>query len=186
MCPTFGPLITHPAKGNGRDLSRQLSVNPNVNTISTGVPCDLLLQLQDMRHHHPLGCDRKNLTMELPRMAKTEHDRRSFLSVTSSTLGILSLSPHLMGMSSAQPWVSFHQLKGGGSLAPADQNGIKLPPHLKSRIVAVSGEQVKRKDSTPSRYRWHRAPDGGACFAVADGGWVYTSNSEVRPRCFTL
>src|SRR5919109_4093738 len=28
-------------------------------------------------------------------------------------------------------------------------------------------------------YPWHLLPDGGACFALADGGWVYTSNSEV-------
>lgn len=28
-------------------------------------------------------------------------------------------------------------------------------------------------------YRWHRFPDGGACFAVDGGGWIYVNNSEV-------
>jgi len=28
-------------------------------------------------------------------------------------------------------------------------------------------------------YAWHDAPDGGACFAALDGGWIYVSNSEI-------
>lgn len=28
-------------------------------------------------------------------------------------------------------------------------------------------------------YVWHNAPDGGAVFATADGGWIYVSNSEI-------
>ena len=28
-------------------------------------------------------------------------------------------------------------------------------------------------------YSWHGAPDGGACFPVSGGGWVYVSNSEL-------
>jgi secreted PhoX family phosphatase len=27
-------------------------------------------------------------------------------------------------------------------------------------------------------FAWHNAPDGGACFAANDGGWIYVSNSE--------
>ena len=30
-------------------------------------------------------------------------------------------------------------------------------------------------------YTWHMAPDGGACFPMPDGGWVYASNSETSP-----
>jgi secreted PhoX family phosphatase len=39
-------------------------------------------------------------------------------------------------------------------------------------VVATTGALV-------GSYVWHPAPDGGACFPTADGGWVYTSNSEV-------
>jgi len=31
-----------------------------------------------------------------------------------------------------------------------------------------------------SQYRWHHDPDGGACYATPDGGWIYVSNSEVK------
>lgn len=60
-------------------------------------------------------------------------------------------------------------------LAPPDANGVRLPPGLTSRIVARSGQPPIPGGS----YRWHDAPDGGACFAAPDGGWVYVSNSEL-------
>lgn len=41
-------------------------------------------------------------------------------------------------------------------------------------MIAVSATPVG-----PTRYLWHRFPDGGATFPAADGGWVYVSNSEV-------
>ncbi len=64
-----------------------------------------------------------------------------------------------------------------GPLAEApDANGLRLPPGFTSRILARTGEPV-----SGTRYVWHPAPDGGACFPLADGGWVYASNSEVRP-----
>ncbi len=61
-------------------------------------------------------------------------------------------------------------------LLPPDENGIMLPKGLtlKSRVVAMSGKPVGGSD-----YVWHGAPDGGACFAVPEGGWVYVSNSEM-------
>ncbi len=59
-----------------------------------------------------------------------------------------------------------------GELLPSDQNGVRLPAGFTSRIVAQSGQIL-------FGYRWHAAPDGGACFAAADGGWIYVSNSEV-------
>ncbi len=61
-----------------------------------------------------------------------------------------------------------------GPLRPADSNGVRLPAGFTSRVVARTGEPV-----AATSYRWHRAPDGGACFP--DGaGWIYVSNSEVR------
>ncbi len=59
-----------------------------------------------------------------------------------------------------------------GGLLPPDQNGVRLPANFTSRIVARSGQEL-------SGYKWHAAPDGGAVFATADGGWVYVSNSEL-------
>ncbi len=62
------------------------------------------------------------------------------------------------------------------SLLPPDENGLRLPPGFRSRIIARSGQPVM----AGSPYTWHAAPDGGACFATADGGWIYVSNSEVK------
>jgi secreted PhoX family phosphatase len=58
-------------------------------------------------------------------------------------------------------------------IAP-DANGIVLPPGFTARVVAVGGERVPG-----TALDWHPFPDGGACFAAADGGWTYVSNSEV-------
>ena len=63
-----------------------------------------------------------------------------------------------------------------GPLLPPDDNGVRLPAGFRSRIVARSGQAP----SNNSRVVWHPAPDGGAVFASADGGWVYASNSELR------
>lgn len=62
-----------------------------------------------------------------------------------------------------------------GELLPPDQNGVRLPAGFTSRIVARSGQ-------TLFGYPWHAAPDGGATFAAADGGWIYVSNSELKDR----
>ncbi|MEU6414077.1 alkaline phosphatase PhoX [Microbispora sp. NPDC046933] len=62
-----------------------------------------------------------------------------------------------------------------GPLLAADANGIQLPAGFTSTVIARSGQPVPG-----TSYRWHPAPDGGACFA--DGsGWIYVSNSEVDP-----
>ncbi len=60
-----------------------------------------------------------------------------------------------------------------GPLQSPDINGLRLPPGFQSRIVATSGHKVGNSD-----YVWHKSPDGGACFAQPDRGWVYVSNSE--------
>ena len=54
-----------------------------------------------------------------------------------------------------------------------DANGLRLPAGFSSRVIAVTGELVPN-----TLHPWHPLPDGGACFPLADGGWVYTSNSE--------
>ncbi|HEX5097398.1 MAG TPA: translocation protein TolB, partial [Acidimicrobiia bacterium] len=61
-----------------------------------------------------------------------------------------------------------------GDLNPPDANGLMLPNGFRSRVVGTSGEVV-----TGTNYTWHVFPDGGATFAMPDGGWVYASNSEI-------
>ena len=61
-----------------------------------------------------------------------------------------------------------------GPLGAADANGIRLPNGFSSRMVARAGARVG-----PTSYVWPNAPDGGATFALANGGWVYAANSEV-------
>jgi len=63
-----------------------------------------------------------------------------------------------------------------GELLPPDANGIRLPPGFSSKVIAVSGETVPGSD-----YVWHTSPDGAATFELADGGWVFTCNSESTP-----
>lgn len=59
-----------------------------------------------------------------------------------------------------------------GDLQAPDKNGVRLPKGFSSRIVALSGHDY-------FGYNWHAAPDGGATFATADGGWIYVSNCEM-------
>ncbi|MBC7957614.1 MAG: DUF839 domain-containing protein [Cytophagales bacterium] len=64
-----------------------------------------------------------------------------------------------------------------GELQPPNADGIRLPAGFRSRVVARSGSRVAN-----SSYTWHSAPDGGATFASANGGWIYVSNSERSSR----
>jgi secreted PhoX family phosphatase len=61
-----------------------------------------------------------------------------------------------------------------GPLSEPDSNGIRLPEGFESRVIARSGRPVPG-----TSYPWHVFPDGGATFPTDDGGWIYTSNSEV-------
>jgi hypothetical protein len=61
----------------------------------------------------------------------------------------------------------------GPLAASPDENGLLLPAGFTSELLAVGGETV-----SGTSYRWHPFPDGGACFAVDDGGWIYVNNSE--------
>lgn len=62
-----------------------------------------------------------------------------------------------------------------GPLRGPDENGIRLPPGFRSRVLARTGDVVPGTD-----YVWHGAPDGGAVFDVK-GGWIYVSNCERDP-----
>lgn len=64
----------------------------------------------------------------------------------------------------------------GEQLGPPDANGLRLLPGFRSRVVARSSHPVV----PGSPYPWHKDPDGGACYATDDGGWIYVSNSEVK------
>lgn len=70
---------------------------------------------------------------------------------------------------------------GTGPYGPIASNpnadGLRLPAGFTSRLIAVSGQPVGS-----TSYRWHAAPDGGACTARPDGGWVYLSNGEHDAR----
>ena len=109
-------------------------------------------------------------------MGNSEHhlllNRREVL--RRGTIGGLGLS--VLGNQIAMPTV----LAAGGSadnfgpLLPPDGNGIRLPAGFSSQIVATTGQAVANSD-----YVWHGSPDGGACFATGDGGWIYVSNAEL-------
>jgi secreted PhoX family phosphatase len=62
---------------------------------------------------------------------------------------------------------------GYGALLAADANGLRLPAGFSSRVIGVSGQVVPG-----TAFTWHANPDGGACFATGDGGWIYVSNDE--------
>ena len=57
-----------------------------------------------------------------------------------------------------------------------DENGLRLPPGFRSRVIATTGHPVAN-----TQHIWHGAPDGGAVFPTEEGGWIYVSNSEL-PR----
>lgn len=60
-----------------------------------------------------------------------------------------------------------------GPLGEPDANGLRLPEGFTSRIIGTSHEEV-----AGTGYTWHGNPDGGACYATEDGGWIYVSNCE--------
>ena len=99
-------------------------------------------------------------------------DRRSFLRSTALAVGVSSLGTSFWRSAyagTAQPGPGWY-----GALQAADANGVMLPAGFRSRILARTGSLVPGTD-----YAWPAAPDGGAVFPQADGGWVYTANSEV-------
>ncbi len=100
-----------------------------------------------------------------------EHiDRRRLLKQLSALGGAAVLAPLVrIGPVTAAP--------GGGPygwLQPPNALGLRLPKEFTARVVATTGQEVANTGFT-----WHAAPDGGACFPTANGGWIYVSNAEV-------
>lgn len=62
-----------------------------------------------------------------------------------------------------------------GPLGAADALGVRVPAGYSVRLLATSGMPV----SVDSGYVWPAYPDGGACFELSDGGFIYVCNSEV-------
>lgn len=62
-----------------------------------------------------------------------------------------------------------------GPLKEPNELGVRVPEGYRVRLLATSGSSV----NTPSGYIWPSYPDGGACFSLSDGGFIYVCNSEV-------
>jgi len=101
-------------------------------------------------------------------------DRRSFIrTVALGTGAAVALGPDFWKAAygaPAQPGIVY----GTGTLNAPDANGLMLPDGFSSRVLATTGSPVGT-----TGYVWHPNPDGGAVFSTSDGGWIYTSNSEV-------
>jgi len=99
--------------------------------------------------------------------------RRSFLKISAAGVGASLVGTQLLGGVLQGAYAADGAY---GPLQSANADGIALPAGFTSRVVAVSGSIVPG-----TSYPWHGAPDGGACFPVSGGGWVYVSNSELSP-----
>jgi len=55
---------------------------------------------------------------------------------------------------------------------------IEIPRGSVIRQIAQSSLPV----INDKKFLWHSAPDGGACFATEDNGWIYVSNSEMNNK----
>ncbi len=76
----------------------------------------------------------------------------------------------LFGSAASKP---LPQGKGYGPLAGADQNGFRLAPGFRSRMLARGREVV-----LGTEFSWHLASDGMATFPGSAGGFVLVSSSE--------
>jgi hypothetical protein len=66
-------------------------------------------------------------------------------------------------------------LSGVGPVGAPNSDGIAVPEGFTVRTIARAG----LPPVLGSLYLWHTFPDGGATYVRANGGWIYTSNSEV-------
>jgi hypothetical protein len=89
-------------------------------------------------------------------------------------LGLCGTGNALYGCGGKGPDRRVSNLANVGPLGEPDANGLRLPAGFTSRIVAQTGA----RPAAGSSYVWHEAPDGGATFEDANGGWIYVSNSE--------
>jgi hypothetical protein len=102
-------------------------------------------------------------------------ERRAFLKVAAAVGGITALGPGFWRKAYGATAVAVPGPYGEPTVLDPATN-VLLPPGFTIRQVARTGE-VPIGSAGP----WHLAPDGGACFALTDGGWVYVSNSEATP-----
>ncbi len=111
--------------------------------------------------------------------------RRTFLRRTLLSCGLLTVGSSASWAAGLPPVpANLNAQTGGlmplagpsalGPLLAPDANGIRLPVGFASRVIARSGQAV-----AGTNYVWHAAPDGGAVFAAAGGGWIYVSNAEL-------
>lgn len=107
-------------------------------------------------------------------MDNIQRKRRQFLQMGATGISLFAAGLWRSTSLAATATPPFHSIASIGPLQPADANGIMLPAGFRSRVVARSSEIPVSRSS----YRWHASPDGGACFATDDGGWIYVSNSE--------
>ncbi|MDC0713187.1 DUF839 domain-containing protein [Stigmatella sp. ncwal1] len=101
--------------------------------------------------------------------------RRHLLHLALLGGGSLALGPAFWRNAYAAPMKPGKSPYGTLSATP-DAQGVLLPKGFTSRIIGRTGEEVPG-----TRYVWHPAPDGGACFPLPGGGWVLVSNSEADP-----
>lgn len=102
--------------------------------------------------------------------------RREFLAWGARGFGAFLLGNPMLPVHAAESRSLFANPAELGDLGPPDENGLRLLPGFRSRIIARSASPVL----PGSPYIWHNDPDGGACFAAPGGGWIYVSNSEVK------
>jgi hypothetical protein len=107
------------------------------------------------------------ITLKVKTM-ESEWNRREFIQAVGGLAGRAVVGSSLFSLGC--------DLTHFGVLQAPDENGIRLPPGFRSRIVAVSGQTIPG-----THHIWHSAPDGGAIFETIDG-WIYVSNSERSSR----
>ena len=65
--------------------------------------------------------------------------------------------------------------RGYGPLGTPDALGVRVPPLFTATLIGRSGDEVGS-----TGHIWHGAPDGGACFGVANSNdHIYVSNAEL-------
>lgn len=121
---------------------------------------------------------------------RVDISRRQLLQRLMAASGVLAVGPGLWGVASAasprsalgpaQPVRRSNIPNLAGTLhevavANDPETRMLVPKGFSVRLVAQSGIEPV----SGCNYAWHDQPDGGAAFAMTDGGWVYVSNAEV-------
>jgi len=129
--------------------------------------------------------------MRKPRQPEAVNShRRRLLRQSLIASGVLAIGPGLWGVTAqgsprqARPLALRKKVSNIPNLSGTlhevtvendPQTRMLVPRGFSVRQVARTGERPVAE----SDYVWHAEPDGGACFPMDDGGWVYASNSEV-------